>query len=294
ISATNTTQQQAATTWAVYNAANGTWSNTGNAGLGIDGNNNLVKPGQGFIVQATAPSITFTNAMRSAAPANFINKGMNPGEGKFWLKLATPSGSQFQTAITYGGGALNTLEAFDSKVMIVGANGIYSYLGTDKLAIQGRDYFVNTDVVILGNKHSASGQYTFSLAGKTGLFDAGQAIYLKDKQTNIYTNLQTDSYTFLSDALEQQDRFEIVYQPQAALGTAETVKTETVVYKDGDHFTVKASEKILSIEVYDAAGRHIGTVKPDSTTAQVTAGSSGMYLLKIKTVNSETVKKVIK
>lgn len=294
ISATNTTQQQAATTWAVYNAANGTWSNTGNAGLGIDGNNNLVKPGQGFIVQATAPSITFTNAMRSAATANFINKGMNPGEGKFWLKLATPSGTQFQTAITYGGGALNTLEAFDSKVMSVGANGIYSYLGTDKLAIQGRDYFVNTDVVILGNKHSASGQYTFSLAGKTGLFDAGQAIYLKDKQTNIYTNLQTDSYTFLSDALEQQDRFEIVYQPQAALGTSETVKTETVVYKDGDHFTVKASEKILSIEVYDASGRHIGTVKPDSTTAQVTAGSRGMYLLKIKTLNSETVKKVIK
>lgn len=294
ISATNTTQQQAATTWAVYNAANGTWSNTGNAGLGIDGNNNLVKPGQGFIVQATAPSITFTNAMRSAATANFINKGMNPGEGKFWLKLATPSGTQFQTAITYGGGALNTLEAFDSKVMSVGANGIYSYLGADKLAIQGRDYFVNTDVVILGNKHSASGQYTFSLAGKTGLFDAGQAIYLKDKQTNIYTNLQTDSYTFLSDALEQQDRFEIVYQPQAALGTAETVKTETVVYKDGDHFTVKASEKILSIEVYDASGRHIGTVKPDSTTAQVTVGSRGMYLLKIKTVNSETVKKVIK
>lgn len=294
ITATNTQQQQAATTWAVFNAANGTWSATGASGLGIDGNNNLVKPGQGFIVRATAPSITFTNAMRTAAAANFINKGMNPGEGKFWLKLTTPAGTQFQTAITYGGGALNTLEAFDSKVMSVGANGIYSYLGTDKLAIQGRDYFVDTDVVIIGNKHSASGQYTFSLAGKTGLFDAGQAIYLKDKQTNIYTNLQTDSYTFLSDALEQQDRFEIVYQPQAALGTAETVKTETVVYKDGDHFTVKASEKILSIEVYDASGRHIGTVKPDSTTAQVTAGSRGMYLLKIKTVNSETVKKVIK
>ena len=294
ITATNTTQQQAATTWAVFNAANGTWSATGAAGLGIDGNNNLVKPGQGFIVRATAPSITFTNAMRTAAAANFINKGMNPGEGKFWLKLTTPEGTQFQTAITYGGGALNTLEAFDSKVMSVGANGIYSYLGTDKLAIQGRDYFVNTDVVIIGNKHSASGQYTFSLAGKTGLFDAGQAIYLKDKQTNMYTNLQTDSYTFTADALEQQDRFEIVYQPQAALGTSETVKTETVVYKDGEHFTVKASEKILSIAVYDAAGRHIGTVKPNGTTAQVTVGSKGMYLLKITTVNAETVKKVIK
>src|SRR5690606_5997937 len=197
-------------------------------------------------------------------------------------------------AITYGGGALNTLEAFDSKVMSVGANGIYSYLGADKLAIQGRDYFVNTDVVILGNKHSASGQYTFSLAGKTGLFDAGQAIYLKDKQTNMYTNLQTDSYTFTADALEQQDRFEIVYQPQAALGTSETVKEELMVYKDGNHFTVKASEKILSIEVYDASGKHLGTVKPNSNTAQITVGSRGMYLLKIKTANSETVKKVLK
>ncbi len=278
--------------WNIFNAASGTWSAYDTF---ITNDMKSVEAGQGFIVRANQTSLIFKNSMRNADVSVFLNKAVSNGaEGKFWLKLTTPGGVGHQTAITYGQEASNLFDHFDSKKMGVDANDMYTYDGTNKMAIQGRDYFVNTDVVTVGNKHSAAGQYTISLAGTTGLFAAGQAIYLRDKQTGIYTNLQTDNYTFTTDALEQQNRFEVVYMPQGALGTAETVKGETVVYKDGEHFTVKADEKILSIEVYDAAGRLTEVLKPNRNQTEVFLKSKGVYLLKIKTVTGETTKKILK
>lgn len=294
ISATNTTQTGAgATTWAIFNAASGTWHQNGAA---VPTVGTSVQSGQAFIVKAIGPSVTFNNEMRNAQTSNtYINKAVQNGnEGKFWLKLTAPNGAEKQTAITYGQGAQNTYEAFDSKLMGIDAVALYTVAENYKLGIQGRDYFVNTDVVIVGNKHSDAGSYMISLAGTTGLFAAGQAIYLRDKQTGVYTNLQTDSYTFTSDALEQQSRFEVVYMPQGALGTVETDQSETVVYKDGEHFTVRASEKILSIEIYDASGRLLRTQKPNRNTDNIMVNAKGMYIVKIKTTNGVTTKKILK
>lgn len=292
LSTGNTQQASSVTDWTIFNASGtGTWQQVTN---GLVGTGKSVKPGQGFLVKATAPLVTFTNNMRNADDATFLNKAQSSAEGKFWLQLTTPAGQELQTAVTYGEGALNTYEAFDSKMLNVGANGLYTFADNHKLGIQGRDYFVNTDVVTVGNKHAAAGQYTISLAGTTGLFAAGQAIYLKDKQTGTYTNLQTDDYVFTADALEQQNRFEVVYMPQGALGTVEVAKGETVVYKDGEHFTVKSEDKILSIEVFDASGRLIGTEKPNRTTATVIVDAKGMYVLKIKTTHTEVTKKIMK
>ncbi len=292
ISATNTSQQQAATTWAIFNASGtGTWSQAGS--LTVSGVS--VKPGQGFIVKGKAGSATFTNAMRNADAATFANKSaQNSSEGKYWLTLTTPSGSSFSTAVTYGEGAQNTYEAFDSAMMGVGSEGIYSYLAPNKLAIQGRADFVVTDVVALGNKQSGTGNYTISLADKTGLFTGGQPIYLRDKLLGTYTDLQAGSYSFAATALEQQDRFEVVYQTQGALGTSENVKAEVQVYKEGDHFTVTAPEKIKSITVYDASGRVITVLKPNRNTAQVSLSAKGVYMLNIEYGNQKMVKKVMK
>ncbi len=292
ISATNTSQQQAATTWAIFNASGtGTWSQAGS--LTVSGVS--VKPGQGFIVKGKAGSATFTNAMRNADAATFANKSaQNSSEGKYWLTLTTPSGSSFSTAVTYGEGAQNTYEAFDSAMMGVGSEGIYSYLAPNKLAIQGRADFVVTDVVALGNKQSGTGNYTISLADKTGLFTGGQPIYLRDKLLGTYTDLQAGSYSFAATALEQQDRFEVVYQTQGALGTSENVKAEVQVYKEGDHFTVTAPEKIKSITVYDSAGRVIKSFLPNVNKYLLSLETKGVYLLKIKLEYKETTKKIIR
>lgn len=292
LSATNTSQQQAATTWAIFNASgSGTWSQTGS--LSVSGVS--VKPGQGFIVKATSGTTTFTNSMRNGdVSSTFVNKNVqNLNEGKYWLTLTTPSGSHYTTAVTYGEGAQNTYDAFDSAMMSVGADAVYSYLNPNKLAIQGRDYFVNTDVVPLGNKQSTSGTYTISLTNKTGVFAGGQDIYLRDKLLNIYTNLQTNTYTYSGVVSEQQDRFEIVYQTQGSLGTSENVKEQIQVYKEGDSITISSMEKIQSVEVYDSAGRLVKTLFPKLTKTSLQLDVKGVYLLKIKSGSYTLTKKVI-
>lgn len=278
--------------WGTFNAtAGGTWARANAATTETS-----VKPGQAFFVSARSASTTvsFDNSMRNAAAAVFVNKAAtSTTEGKYWLELTTPNNNTTGFAVTYGYGASNNYDLYDSKTMSTGTDAFYTYLGTEKLAIQGRDYFVSTDVVTLGNKHSVAGQYTISLADKIGLFTNGQPIYLHDKHLGTYTDLQTSNYIFTTSALEQQDRFDIVYQTQA-LGTSENVKAETKVYRDGEFFVVEATEKITSIEVYDASGRLVLTQQPNRNNARILLSAKGMYVINIKTVKTETSKKVIK
>ena len=144
--------------------------------------------------------------------------------------MKTPTAKLTQMAVTYGPGAQNSLDGYDSAFLSIGNDALYSPLENKKLGIHGRAPFVNTDVVLLGNKHSVNGNYTISVVAKTGIFENGQAIYLRDKQNGTYTDLSVQEYNFTATAGELTNRFEIVYLPQGALSTTEISKEELVVY----------------------------------------------------------------
>ena len=210
------------------------------------------------------------------------------------LVWAMPNQTAFQMAVTYGQGASNAYDNADSKLMSVGNDNIYSIAEGNKLAIQGRANFANTDVVTLGNKHSLNGNYTISLVGKTGIFDNGQVIYLRDKQLNTYTDLTQQDYTFAAGQGEFANRFEIVYQPQGALATVETTKGDLRVYRDGEVFVVENAAKLDKITVLDASGRVVKVLQPNAKKVVVEISAKGMYLFNILCQGKEQVKKVIK
>lgn len=293
ITAANTSQTGAgATTWAVYNAASSTW-NGSVSGLLLNGNS--VKPGQGFLVKATASSVNFENTMRGSNTGVSVNRfAQSLKEGKYWLKLAASDSTCRTLAVTYGQGASSTVDAFDSQLMGAPADTFYSVNSGQKFLIQGRTDFVDTDMVVVGNKHSASGQYTISLLDKTGVFASGQNIYLRDKYLNTYTDLQTDSYTFSTAAGDFIDRFEIVYLAQAQLASQETVKDDVKVYASGSSFIILSPSRIDKVEIYDTAGRLINSLKPGAQTAELNLGSKGLYVLKITTDGKIITKKIIK
>lgn len=277
--------------WAVYNANTTTWSRA------ASGNNTIIRPGQAFIVKALTTGVVFNNGMRTVSNTgvSFFNKNTASGaEGKYWLQLAMPNQTAFQMAVTYGQGASNAYDNADSKLMSVGNDNIYSIAEGNKLAIQGRANFANTDVVTLGNKHSLNGNYTISLVGKTGIFDNGQIIYLRDKQLDTYTDLTQQDYTFAAGQGEFANRFEIVYQPQGALATVETTKGDLRVYRDGEVFVVENAAKLDKITVLDASGRVVKVLQPNAKKVVVEISAKGMYLFNILCQGKEQVKKVIK
>jgi len=258
----------------------------------LNATGNIAKVGQGFIVKALdAGNVSFTNAMRSSSVGGTLNK--NASSGKFWIKLTTSYGNTVTQAITYSQGASDAYDVYDSKAMGMGSDAFYNLVGAEKLVIQGKSTFHIDDVVQLGNKHFENGNFTISLSHKEGLFANGQDIYLHDKQTGTYTNLQSGAYNFSANAGDFTNRFEIVYKLNV-LSTNETEKGSFEVYRNGEDFVVRNNKNIQSVEVFDAAGRKVQQVTSNSKSLTVKVQAKGLYILKAISEGKEYTQKIIK
>lgn len=272
---------------------------TGDAGLaGTNRPDRYVKMGQGFMIQSKVASqqLQFNNTVRTSNKGTVSFFGKETSVNRFWLNMITPNHLAAQIAVVYFEGGNNALAADDSFSM-GGSDALYSMVEGEKVSINGRSSFTESDVVPLGSAHFISGSYTIALQHKEGVFASGQPIYLKDKMTGTMTNLSEGSYTFTASAGESTGRFELVYRPETVLATDGSVKEEIQVYRDGNSFVVKTgTQKITGLEVYDASGKLISTLQPNSTKAVVDGASlaDGMYLIRINRNGEITSRKILK
>lgn len=287
--------------YAVYNAS----SDMGNpASGGDDEPTKIIKVGQGFLIRVTedvyygSATLTFNNNVRTANNDGifFNSKGTQSTTDRYWLRLTTPLNKFNTTTVVYKEGADNGFDDYDSQLPIVGSDSFYSIIDDKKLAIQGRYPFLLTDKVPLGIIAYQQGNHTITLNKKEGVFNEGQAIYLYDKLSASYTNLQNGGYAFNTAAGTDDTRFEIVYQI-SVLATDKVAKESVVVYRDGTAFVVKAPKEIAEIQVFDMYGRLIHIMKPNSKEAVFEAESitRGVYILKVKTQEGSIyTKKIIR
>lgn len=295
-----TTQNGASTTnvgYATFNAAGATWIPANNTPGAVIPSGAAAPVAQGFFVKAlpTAPdnSLTFTNDMRVATAGTFFNKNNSSTEGKFWLRLNSSYNTNNTFAVTYSNTASNSFDLYDSEAIATGSDAFYTLADAQKLVIQGRETFNINDVVPVGEKNFENGSFTISLAQKEGLFSNGQAIYLHDKVSGTYTNLQNQAYVFTANAGEITNRFEIVYKLNV-LATAEVQKEAFEVYRDGEYFFVRNNKNIEKIEIFDAAGRKIQRITENSKLVRIKLESEGLYILKAVSEGNEYIKKIIK
>ncbi len=262
-----------------------------------------VKVGQGLIVKAQSADLTITNSMRNdgSGESTFINKGNQALKAvdRFWLTLTTPAQSGLTILIGYPEGATNGYDPqFDAEQLGESSDAFYSILEQRRLIIQGRQNPLEvTDVVPLGLKGFAGGQYNIALIKKNGIFTTDQKVYLKDKQTNALANLSEKSYTFTAPEGLTDQRFEIVYVDDVILSTGTATKSKIEVYRDGQSFTVRSPEHpVDSLELYDSSGRMVYAVKPNKKEMSIDAGmlAEGVYILKISTKSGTVTQKILK
>ncbi|MCP2037695.1 T9SS type A sorting domain-containing protein [Chryseobacterium sp. HSC-36S06] len=302
----NTTQQGSnygGSNYALFNVESGTSGTGTSIGSSIATERKptrYVKPGIAFIVRAksTANGATlhFDNSYRSVAAApDFHGKQNAEQDDRFWLNLTSPTGITVTNAVVYFPRGNNDYASDDSDYQNL-SDDIYTIVGNNKLAIQGKASFEDNDVLPLGINTFKAGSYTISLNEKEGKFANGQAIYLKDKQLNIVTNLSEGAYTFETAAGEHTGRFEIVYLPTTTLGTQTAVKSGLVVYKDGGDFVLKNTDTMNKLDVYDMSGRMIHSAKPQDKEFRLHANTmnSGVYILQVQTPSGIQTKRVIK
>ncbi|MDP2453802.1 MULTISPECIES: GEVED domain-containing protein [unclassified Kaistella] len=270
--------------------------------------NGIIKVGQAFIVQKKEPGtapLEFRNTygdehdLRKTGTESIFFQKNNSGKNKFWISLIGPAQMVNSQLIGYVSGATNGYEQdFDAEAFDDYSDLFYSVLEGKKLVIQGKsDAFTVEDRVPLGANFYQNGAYTISLDNTEGIFNTGQTIYLKDKQAGITANLSEGSYTFQATKGLSNGRFEIVYQPEIVLVTDSKVKNGVEVYRDSGDFVVKAqNKKITAIQVFDASGRLVYSVSPNSLQTVIPAGKllNSMYVLKIDQGGIITTRKIIK
>ncbi|RZJ68517.1 MAG: T9SS sorting signal type C domain-containing protein [Flavobacterium sp.] len=237
-----------------------------------------VASGQGFFIQAKSTlangtySATFRNAMRVANQNSqfFRNSAETqtadtPTEGlekhRAWINITNTTGAYDEMLLGYIENATNEMDGLYDGPIFNGGNyvSLYSILGTDKLAIQGRALpFDVNDVIPLGYKTSIAGTLTIALEHFDGLFGS-QIVYLLDKSDMSYHNLSEAAYSFTSATGIFDTRFELHFQA-GQLGTGDHTPNENSVYiiKQDKHVEVSSGNyNMSSVEIFDLTGKKV-------------------------------------
>lgn len=296
--------------YAKYNLIGGT--KTASAALsGGAAPTGKIAAGQGFFVEANSSlangtySVTFKNSMRVANNNNQFFKSYQSNavaieKHRFWVSLSTPQGAYNEFLIGYVQGATNSFDPlFDGRTLAVGNSvSIYSLLGNDNLAIQGRSLpFTTSDIIPIGYTTSINGQLTINLENFDGLFD-NQSIYMLDNTTGIYHDLKSSAFTFSTTSGTFNNRFELRFN-LPALNNNVTSNSEnkiTIVNFDNQLVISSKSNTISKVEIYDVLGKLLFT-KNELTSNEfettINTVSSQLLIVKVTLNNQQTFTKKI-
>ncbi|WDF48306.1 T9SS type A sorting domain-containing protein [Chryseobacterium sp. KACC 21268] len=272
--------------------------------------NEFIKVGQGFIVEmlGTPPTgntpltanLKFDNTIRTNnSTGHFYNNNKSSDAiNRYWVKMISPENVVNTILVAHMDGATNQYDAnYDAELLAVGDDSFYSKLNTQKLQIQARSNPLTTeDVIPLGNKYSANGNYKISLGNKEGIFAGDQKIYLLDKLNNLYTDLSVQDYIFTASKGTDDTRFEIVYRNQEVLGTDNLSKSDFSVYRDGTSFVIRSTFSLGKIELYDASGKLVIATSSNQKEFRLDAAAiaSGVYIIRAENSGNIRTKKIIK
>lgn len=258
--------------------------------------NGKIDIGQGLFVQASSSgNLMFNNTFRrkAAADTQFFRTTENE-INRFWLNLTSASLPYNQVLIGYTeNSSLAYDEDIDGKAFESDKSMLYTNLSTDKLVIEGRGVFNDADVVSLSVKTIEIGNYTISLGDFEGLF-ADQNIYLKDNLLNVIHNLKSSSYTFTTTEIENNSRFEIVYQN--VLSSDDFDLNNVLIYpnpyrNENSILHINGINENYQFEIRDINGRIIYTAITNLDEIELPRMSSGVYLIKIKTESNIKIEK---
>ncbi|MGV3461480.1 MAG: T9SS sorting signal type C domain-containing protein [Flavobacterium sp.] len=275
----------------------------------------LINTGQGFIVKALGTnkevvfknnmrrSETFDNFFRMSNPESQVDEIIAPtglpNASRVWLNVENSAGTFAQALITYTDVATTGYDnGFDGEALLDGGVSLYSLMPDYKLAIQSRPAFTDADVVPMGFKTTVSGTFEVKIYEMDGLFATGQAVYLKDNTTGTMHNLQNGNYTFTSEIGTFDNRFEVHYTTDSALGTdnPQVAAKDIIVYGFDKQVKVKSTETIASVQVYDILGKLVYEKKnigADEFSSSTLGTAQQVLVVKVMLESGQAVSKKI-
>lgn len=220
-----------------------------------------IASGQGFMVKGLTANgeVVFNNCMRVDGDNDNFFRSANENN-RYWLNLTNEAGIFSQILVNYMEEAIYGYDRlYDAPRNSVSSSQLYSYIENSKYAINSRPDFDVADVVRLGvsRVETDTDNFTISLHQPEGVFtDDTVIIYLHDKLLGIYHNLKQGNYSFIASDLQNNERFEIVYEA-AAMGTGDIAIQVVAMTINNGNFSLNSKLPVSSIAIYEITGRLI-------------------------------------
>jgi hypothetical protein len=291
--------------YATYNLSGSIGFPADNTGANNAAPGRFVGAGQSFMVAgrgAPAGDVIFNNEMRKKESGydnsqffrNATNSLNEVEKNRLWLEVIHQNGKFNQTMVGYIEGATNDVDwGYDSKFRHTGDVKIYTFVGDDKLAIQGKALpFSSNDSIPLGFTTSLSGEFLINLYQFDNFFE-NQSVYLLDKYTNTFHDIKQGVYVFTSISGTFDDRFELRFTNETlSLNPIINTKNSILCYANDTNIIVKSQDiQIQSIMVFDNAGRLLfDKNKIDVTEIKITEVAKNNQLLLVQVVTDDGIK----
>lgn len=257
----------------------------------------VISVGQGFIVKATSNTLNFDNSMRSTITQDQFFK--QAPKNRYWIRLTNAAAVNFGEALVayIDGATLAYDNGYDGLFINDTKTKLLTLAGDKEVVIQARPVFDAQDVLPMLFKTDVKGIYTINLSQAEGVFNKGQAIYLKDNLNNSLNDLSASAYTFSSEIGNFPNRFEIVYQKSLAVSNPTFNENQVIVYNKNQELTINSGTVMMDdVKVFDIQGRLLYN-KTNVNASEIkinTTTKNEILLVKITSKNKEIVtKKVI-
>jgi hypothetical protein len=260
--------------------------------------NGYIASAQGFFIRPKVNgTIVFKNSHRTKDLSSNSQFYRSSSEeiNRYWLRISDDNKHYNELLVGYISGATSEFDdAYDGPVNSLSAIKFYTVLGNDKLIIQGKGDFTDSDRLNMGYVLSEpSEMLTISLTKKEGVFTT-QKIYLFDKKLGFYHDLTQSDYIFFND--NSPNRFEIIYKLKSSNENQVLEDQEGVeAFILNNNLEVSSTSNLSKIELYDINGRLILKENITHQTKIFNKNlnlSSGVYVLNVTCENG--VKKSIK
>ena len=260
--------------------------------------------GQGFGVKASGNgNAIFNNSMRVNTPNTDYRTPEVSDRQRIWLDLKNNDYGLFSNMlVAFTEEATDGFEGvFDSRRLDTPIS-LYSKLDTnEELAIQGRSAFNEDQEIQLGfsTMVEETQTYTISIRQIEGDDINNATVYLYDKLLNIVANLSIGGYTFTSNAVQNSERFDLLFK-ERVLGTNDVAIQSIHMLPNPTTGTLIVNSPIANvnqIDVIDIQGRTVSSQKYDSNNQYIVDLSSletSMYFVKVYTSEGTLTKRVIK
>ncbi len=265
----------------------GTWGTVDGAGVTTGGASIYAAPGQGFFLQNGGLPIVFGNTFLTSNSSQLYKT--NTVSNLVRIKLSNGTDWNDMVAYTSGDATYAGSEAFTAASNL----NVYFSKNSKYYVINNLDDINAQTEMPVSFMANAAGTYTVSLTENE---TNGLAVYLKDNQTNTYTNLSSGSASINLPANTTVDgRYSITFKAEAT-GVTNTLSNTNLYMFDHVLYVNRDNATNAYVEVTDVLGRLLAKYNIANSKEAIDLSylnTSGCLVVKVTEGKNSTVAKVV-